>query len=443
MSDFTRSLLKIAVPVTLQCLLQSSFSIIDQMMIGQLGKESIAAVGIFGNYSLVFTVVIGAVCSVAGILISQFLGAQDPKEAWAGFHISTLVSALISAIFMGILFFFTDTVLGFYTEDPGIIKEGITYCRLVSITFLPIGISLALSTWLRCKEHAVFPLIASICAVLSNTALNYVLIFGKFGMPVMAVKGAAIATTVSQVLNLFLIILGFCFSNRLDHGKIHFIFRMKKISVREYLCMLLPILLSEFLWSLGQNVETAVYGHIGTDSLAAYTLTCPIQGLLIGALSGLSASAGVMVGKRLGEKDWDGAFAYAGKLLLCGILGSILTALLLILTSRYYVSLYQVEDTVKHLGRSVLIVFALYAPFKVSNMILGGGVIKSGGDTKTIMWIDICGTWLFGIPLCLFAACILKQDLVVVYALLTSEEILRFAVTCIVFRRKKWMNSFS
>lgn len=443
MSDFLKSLTKIAVPVTIQCMLQSSFSIVDQLMIGQLGKESISAVGICGNYSLVFSVVTGAVCSVAGILIAQFLGADDKKEAWSSFHVSMLVCVFISSLFSLALLFPTRTVIGFYTGDGLIIEHGTVYGRLVALTFIMMGISSMIATWLRCKEHAIFPLIASFCAVIVNTLLNYVLIFGRFGLPALEIRGAAIATLLSQTLNLVLILAGFLISNKMDQERIRFSLRLVKVSVKEYLLMLVPIMISEFLWSLGQNVETAVYGHIGTDSIAAYTLTCPVQSLMIGALSGLSASAGVLIGKRLGKKEFDGAYEDSKKILLFGIVGAILLAILLILLSDCYVSLYKVEDIVKHLGRSVLIVFALYLPIKVSNMILGGGIIKSGGDTKTIMFIDVAGTWLVGIPLCLFTAYILKKDLVWVYAVLTSEEIVRFVITYIVFKRKKWMNSFS
>lgn len=441
MTDFMKSLFKIAVPVTIQCMLQSSFSIIDQLMIGQLGKESIAAVGICGNYSLVFSVLTGAVCTVAGILISQFLGAEDREEAWGSFNLSMLVCIAVSALFTSGLLFTTRSILGLYSSDEGILVEGVKYCRLVSITFIPMGISSIASTWLRCREHAVFPLLASFCAVLVNTGLNYGLIFGRLGLPAMQIKGAALATLISQLLNLLLISCGFFVSNKIDQEKILLRFRLMKVSLREYLHMIVPILVGEFLWSLGQNVESAIYGHISTESLAAYTLTCPIQGLLIGALSGLSASAGVLVGKQLGKKDYEGAYKDAKKLLVFGIIGAGLMATVLILTSNFYVSLYNVERNVRSLGRAVLIVFALYSPFKVSNMILGGGVLKSGGDTKTVMIIDTVGTWAVGIPLCLMTAHVLKLNIVWVYTILTSEEIFRFLITFMVFRRKKWMKT--
>ena len=443
MSKFIKSLCKIAVPVTLQSMLQASFSIVDQIMIGQLGETNISAVGLGSNFSLIFSVVIGAVGAVAGILIAQFMGAEDKKEAWCSFDVSLICGIMISALFLLAAGAFPLQILGLYTEDISIINTGAVYFRIVALSYIPMAVSNILSAWLRCREHATIPFLASFGAVAVNTGLNYLLIFGKFGFPRMEIKGAAIATLISQLFNLVFIVIGFVVCNRRDGDKPVLSLRFKKITIRDYLVMIMPILVSEFLWSLGQNVESAVYGHLGTSNLAAYTLTGPIQGLIVGALSGLSAAAGVMIGKRLGRKEYDEAYAESKKIMYAGLAGSVVVASLLILLAGVYTGLYRVDNSVKELGRILLIVFALYAPVKVENMILSGGIIRSGGNTKIIMVIDIVGTWCIGIPLCLLAAYVFRWGIVGVYALLTTEEIFRLAVALVIFRKRKWMISLS
>ena len=211
----------------------------------------------------------------------------------------------------------------------------------------------------------------------------------------------------------------------------------------DYFIMVIPILVSEFLWSLGQNVETGVYGHLDTANLAAYMLTAPIQGLVMGALSGLSAAAGVMVGKRLGKKEYEEAYRESGKIMIAGLIGAVFISSILILLAGVYTGFYQVDYNVKELGKILLVIFALYAPVKVENMILGGGIIRSGGNTKIIMIIDIIGTWCIGIPLCMLAAYVFKWGIVGVYTLLTTEEIFRLVVSLIIFNRRTWMISLS
>ena len=433
MSKFMKSLCKIAIPVTLQSMLQASFSIVDQIMIGQLGETNISAVGLCGNFSLIFSVVIGAVSTVAGILIAQFIGAEDTKEAWRSFDVSLICGIVISALFLFTAGVFPSKILGLYTGDMGIINTGAIYFRIVAFSYIPMAVSNILSSWLRCREHATIPFLASFGAVVVNTGLNYLLIFGKFGFPCIGIKGAAIATLISQLFNLVCI--------RKDGDKPVLSLHFSKITIKDYLIMIMPILVSEFLWSFGQNVESAVYGQLGTSNLAAYTLTCPIQGLIVGALSGLSAAAGVLIGKRLGRKEYDEAYTESKKIMYAGLFGAAVLSALLILLTGIYTGLYRVDDSVKELGKILLIVFALYAPVKVENMILGGGIIRSGGNTKIIMIIDIVGTWCIGIPLCLVAAYVFNWGIVGVYTLLTTEELFRLAISLIIFKSRKWIIS--
>lgn len=180
---------------------------------------------------------------------------------------------------------------------------------------------------------------------------------------------------------------------------------------------------------------------MGTDATAAMTLTNPIQGLLIGALCGLSQAAGVIIGKMLGNKEYDAAYDASKKLILYGAVGACILSLLVVITAPFYMKIYQVEDSVKVLTRHILYAYALVAPFKVLNMILGGGIIRSGGKTKYVMVIDMIGTWGFGVPLGLLGAFVLNLTIPYVYFLLSLEECVRFAISLVVFRRRSWMQS--
>lgn len=195
----------------------------------------------------------------------------------------------------------------------------------------------------------------------------------------------------------------------------------------------------EASWSLGENVCAAIYGRMGTEQSAAMTLTAPIQGLAIGALCGLSQAAGVIVGKRLGGEDYDGAYRAAKRLMVYGAVGASVLCAVVLLTSGAYVEIYQVSRTVKRLTRQILFVYALAAPFKVLNMILGGGILRSGGRTAYVMGIDMLGTWGFGVPLGLLGAFVWRLPIASVYLLLSLEECIRFAISMAVFRRKRWM----
>lgn len=437
--SFFKTVCSLAVPVTLQSMLQSSFSIVDQIMIGQLGSVSVAGVGLAGKFASIYSVVISAIGAVAGIMIAQYLGQKNKYEVRRSFYTNLILGAVIAGLFMFFCVLFPERIMGLYTKDAATREEAGKYLAIVAGTFMPLAGATLLSTLFRCIEKARLPLYASIASALLNTGLNYVLIFGKLGFSPMGARGAAIATLISQCVNLVLMLLMFPKKNSVLKKPEQEETENAALNWKQYLSMLLPILACEVLWSLGENVYAGIYGHMGTKATAAMTLINPIQGLVIGALCGLSQAAGVIVGKKLGTGDYSDAYKASKKLIFYGAAGSVFLSVIVVLTAGFYVQIYQVEEVVKQLTVQILYAYALVAPFKVLNMILGGGIIRSGGRTKYVMYIDIIGTWIFGVPLGFLAAFVLKLPIPYVYFILSLEECIRFAISVGVFRKKKWM----
>ena len=437
---FFKAVCVLAIPVALQSMLQSSFSMVDQIMIGQLGEINVAGVGLAGKFSSIYSVVISAIGAVAGIMIAQYLGQKNRSEVRRSFFTNLLLGAGIAGMFMVICTLFPNQIMGAYTRDVQTRQAAAEYLMLISGTFVPMAGATLLSTLFRCLEKPRLPLYASILSALLNTGLNYIMIFGKLGISPMGVRGAAFATVISQCANFLLMLLmlsknGFLLKS--NEGEPTATLRM---NWGQYWSMLLPLLVCEVVWSLGENVYAAIYGHMSTDASAAMTLTNPIQGLVIGALCGLSQAASVIIGKHLGSGENEEAYWSAKKLMLYGAIGSALLSVIVMIASKAYVGIYQVDNAVKTMTMQILFAYAIVVPFKVLNMILGGGIIRSGGRTKYVMFIDMVGTWCFGVPLGLLSAFVWKLSIPYVYFLLSLEECIRFGISLIVFRRRKWMN---
>ena len=437
---FFEAVCALAIPVALQSMLQSSFSMVDQIMIGQLGEINVAGVGLAGKFASIYSVVISAIGAVAGIMIAQYLGQKNRSEVRRSFFTNLLLGAGIAGMFMVICTLFPNQIMGAYTRDVQTRQAAAEYLMLISGTFVPMAGATLLSTLFRCLEKPRLPLYASILSALLNTGLNYIMIFGKLGISPMGVRGAAFATVISQCANFLLMLLmlsknGFLLKS--NEGEPTATLRM---NWGQYWSMLLPLLVCEVVWSLGENVYAAIYGHMSTDASAAMTLTNPIQGLVIGALCGLSQAASVIIGKHLGSGENEEAYWSAKKLMLYGAIGSALLSVIVMIASEAYVGIYQVDNAVKTMTMQILFAYAIVVPFKVLNMILGGGIIRSGGRTKYVMFIDMVGTWCFGVPLGLLSAFVWKLSIPYVYFLLSLEECIRFGISLIVFRRRKWMN---
>ncbi len=442
--SFLASVVGIAVPVGLQSMLQSSFSMIDQLMVGQLGSTAVSAVEVAGRPAFIYSVILGAAATIAGIMISQYLGMEDRNMADRSLSVNLTAAAALALLFTVLCALFPEQIVGLYIEDdPAILAAGRNYLLCILWTYLPMGISSILAVMVRCLGRAVWPLAAGIASAVVNTVLNYGLIFGHFGLPALGVTGAAAASIISQFVNMLLMLVIFYLVRLRGQKDFRFSLSLGTGGYRQYLMMMLPILIAELLWSLGQNVNTFIYGHLEKGDLAAMSMTGPIQGLFIGALSGVSQAAGILIGKRLGANEYEEAYWESKKLIGYGLAGSLLLSALLICLRRTYVPLYNVEPGVRETAARLLLAFALLAPVKVTNMILGGGVVRSGGKTAYIMAIDIAGTWLIGVPLGLTTAFLFHLPVEWVYFLLSQEELVRLAMTLMVFRRRGWMNRLS
>ena len=434
---FFKTVWRLALPIALQSVLQASFSVVDQIMIGQLGSVQVAGVGLAGKFSSIFTVMVSAIAAVAGIMLAQYLGQRQTGAAARAFTVNLAAAVAAALLFTSVCLLFPRQVMSLYTIDPATQQAGAAYLAILAVSFLPAAGTTLLSALFRCLGQASLPLYAGMAAALLNTGLNYILIFGRLGFAPMGANGAAIATVIAQLAG-FLLLLGLYV--RSPH-------RLPRCSIqgehtfawKQYGAMLLPILLCEWMWSLGENVYAAIYGHLGTDACAAMTLTNPIQALMTGALCGLAQAAGVIIGKRLGTGETEQAYAASKKLLWYGFGGSLLLSVLLLLIRGLYVDFYRVEPAVKVLTQQILTVYALIAPFKIQNMILGGGILRSGGKTHLVMWIDLIGTLGFGVPLGLLAAFVLRLSIPYVYLFLSLEECVRFGISLVVLRKRKWM----
>lgn len=439
--SFFASVCALAIPVALQSMLQASFSIVDQIMIGQLGSVSVAGVGLAGKFASIYSVIVSAVGVVAGIMISQYLGQKNRREVRRSFFVNLLICLGLAGVFTLLCGGFPAQIMGLYTTDAPMKQAAAAYLLIITATFLPIAGATLLSTLLRCMEKAQLPLYASIASALLNTGLNYVLIFGKLGLPAMGASGAAIATVISTWVNFLLMLAMLGGNGAVLRKAVDSTQKTGKFNLKQYLSMLLPILVCEFLWSLGENIYAAIYGHMGTQASAAMTLINPNQALVIGALCGLSQAASVIIGKKLGSKEYEEAYRDSWRLIRYGFFGAVILSVLVVLTSPWYVEIYQVDATVKLLTRQILVAYALVAPFKVLNMIAGGGIVRSGGKTNYVMVVDMIGTWVFGVPLGLLSAFVWKLSIPYVYFILSLEECVRFAITVFILRGKRWMQS--
>lgn len=440
---FYRQMIQLALPITIQSLLQATLSMVDQLMIGHLGSMSISGVGFAAKFISVFTVTVAAIVTVASIFIAQYKGGEDEQGINASFFSNLYFALGVSGLFIAISLIFPYQILSIYSKDQLAINQAAIYLKIMALGFIPQTVTLMLSAVLRNMGAAKYTTIASGFSVVFNTLLNYLLIFGIGIFPKMDVAGAAWATSIARVMELLIVGYFFAKVKRTQGLSFRFTCHFEKTFLRKIGQMLTPILICECLWSLGDNVYAIIYGRIGTDSCSAMVLTYPIQSLVIGTLSGVSAAAGIMVGNTLGRNHYEEAYEEGKIFVKITVVGAVLIGIAIFCLAPYYVQLYDLDENIKQTSIYILYAYAFVFCAKVINMVFGGGVLRSGGQTKYIMMVDIIGTWLIGVPIGFITAYLLKLPIYYVYLLLSLEEYIRVLLEVILFRSRRWMKNIT
>lgn len=441
--EYQKEMFSIGLPVTLQSIFQASYSLVDQLMVGSLGTLCIAGSGLGAKFSGLVSVTLSAVAAVASILIAQYHGKNDTEGVNRSFFSCLYLSIPVMLLFILPSFFLPESIMALYSRDVETIQMGAAYLKVISISFLPMNIALMCSSLLRSIEKSKYPLYAGIISMAANLVGNYLLIFGKLGCPQLGLVGAAVGTLIARTLEALLLIGCILWQQKRGEACLHMVSLWKKDIYGKIMVMMLPILVNEFLWSLGENIYAAIYGRLGTDALAAMTLTNPLQALFIGMFSGISSAAAVMVGKRLGNSDYDEAYDISKYLMKAGVIGAVCMSIVLVCLIPFYVQWFAIEPEVARLTRYIVYALAIVLFAKISNMILGGGILRSGGNTRLTLIIDLIGTWVFGVPLGLLSAFVFHLPIYFVYFVLSLEEIVRLIISLFVFRSRVWMKNLT
>lgn len=442
--ELLKRLFAIAIPIALQSTVQSTLSLIDQMMIGKLGAGAIASVGLGHRVLFIFVVLLSGISASTSIYASQFFGSGEKRKISSIVGISLILSMIISVLYIVGSFMIPSQLISIFTKDQEVIVLGVQYLKAISLIIIPISINLIYSSVLRSSGNTKLPMYCGILSVATNTALNYLFIFGKMGFPAMGVAGAAYATVISRFIET-LVMVFVIYNKQLPAAiSVKDMFRgIDRKLFGVFIVTALPVVINEVSWVLGDSAFAVIYGRMGTYQLAALTLTYPVVGLTIGFLSGLSASAGVILGNYLGAGEHTKAYESAFRIIKIGIISSIVIGIATSFMANFYVSIYSVEPEVKKYTYSMLIIYSMIMWTKVSNMIIGGGVLRSGGNTKIVMVMEIIGMWGVGVPLGILSAYVWNLPVTSVYLIVATEEFARFFMGLYLVKTKKWIRNIT
>ncbi len=287
------------------------------------------------------------------------------------------------------------------------------------------------------------PVVISCMTIVINIALNYILIFGKFGAPAMGVAGAALATLTARVCEMIVLLLIIYLRKSPVAAKLGELFGYSKEFLQKFALTVSPVICNEFMWGLGVTMYSLAYGRMGDAAVAAITIAQTIQDLLLVLFQGLGAATAVILGNALGAGELKTAERYAKNAQVVQFMLSAVMMTLCIVLRWQFIGLYSVSAEVAADVSACLIAFSLFMPFKMYNYVNIVGVLRSGGDTKFCLFLDCAGVWCIGIPLAFLGGLVWRLPIYIVYTLVMTEEIFKFVLGYLRYRKKKWIRNLT
>jgi putative MATE family efflux protein len=438
--SFFREMLTIAIPISLQQLINASLNMIDVLMIGQLGETSIAAIGLSNQVFFVFVIVLFGLTSGMAIFTAQFWGKQELEPIRKVLGMSILTSSLIALLFTLAATLMPRTVLGFYTEDPAVIEIGARYLGIVGLVYIPIAIATSYIAVLRSVQFIKLTVVVTVLAMAFKTTVGYFLIFGIGGFPALGVTGAAIGTALAWMLELILmLILVYTQKTPLAANPLTF-FTFDFAFFARVLKTVTPALLNEMFWSVGITTYNAVYAHIGTDAIAAINVNGTIEELGFVIFMGLGNACAVMVGNRIGAGKKDEAYEVVRRVIMIGVLAAWTVGVLVVAARDTVVRLYELSPSGAHNVRMLMLVMACTLWIRMFNFSTFIGALRAGGDTRFALLMEIASIWLIGVPAAYLGAFVLHLPVYYVYLMVMLEEVVKAFVSGWRFRSKKWIH---
>lgn len=450
--SFYRRVLAVAVPILIQNGITNFVSLLDNIMVGQVGTLQMSGVSIVNQLLFVFNLAIFGISAGAGIFTAQFHGSSDHRSIRYTFRYRFLISLLISLLAIGILLLGSRTLIGLFLQGEGypadaaqILEYGMQYLGIMLWGLIPFALSNAYAGTLRECGQTVVPMVAGICAVFTNLILNWVLIFGHLGVPALGVQGAALATVTSRFVELSIVAVWTHLHGE-QHPFVRGVFRSLYIPcklLRPLILKGLPMLMNEVLWSFAITFQSQSFSTCGLEVVNALNITSTINQLANVVVVALGSTIGILLGQMLGAGHTKEEVRTANRQLLAlSVVAGIVFGGILAAISELFPRLYNTTDSVQALATQMILCIGAVKPFQAYS-ICGYYSLRSGGKTFVTFLFDTGTLWATAVPLAFFLSRFTDIPIIPLYPICLLPDVLKCFIGTLLLRSDSWMHNLT
>lgn len=443
--NFFKNMFRLALPIATQQLLVSCAQLVDTAMVTSLGNVVVSSVGVSSRWIFLMNLFYFGISSGSAALISQFWGAKEKKNIQKSYGIALIFSVAVAVIFTAAMFFFPQYLIRVFTSEQAVIDTSVQYMRIVAFMSIFSAFNQITCTALRATEKVNPPLITSLAGVALNTLLNYALIYGKFGLPSLGIRGAAIATLTSTVFQSLLLIVVLRSSKQVFNAPLKQFFTLDKAFFRRFSMVCLPVVYNEAAWAIGTNIYSMVFARQGSEAYAGYTVFSSIEQIAFIFFVGICHACSIMTGKTIGEGDENGAYKIAKKFVIMTPIIGIITGTALAFAREPLLSLLHIETQgAFDIASRLILLYCLWLPVRNIPYTLIVGTFRAGGDTKIGIYLDCISLYLLSVPVVAILGLIVKVDFIyLIAAMYLCEDIPKTTLSLIRFKSKKWIKNLT
>jgi putative MATE family efflux protein len=439
---FYKRLFAVSLPIVLQQLLTSSLQLIDNLMVGKLGELAIGSVSVVNQLYFVIILISFGALGGAGIFTAQFFGSKEVDKLKQTFRFKLIIAVLLAVFSLVLFTFFGKILISQFTENSVTINGGMDYLNIVKWSMLPWAFSIAISTTFR-EIGTTKPLLwITVAAIITNTVLNYLLIFGHLGLPELGIQGAAIGTLASRFVEFAFMFILLIKKGKIFNTSIKDVFKIERLLLKSIIIMALPLLLNELFWSMGQTMFLQSYSTRGDSALAAMNITGAISQLVFVTFGGIGTGIAVLVGNTLGKNELEVAKDNAKKVIAFAVVFAFFTGIILFILSFFVLDLYDISDVTKSIAKSNIRINAIFIPvfsFNVSMYF----TLRAGGDTRSTMMMDSGYMWIVPVPLIFILARVTDWSVITLFLIVQLLEIPKSIFALSRYRKEHWVRNLA
>lgn len=438
--SFYKLVFSLVVPMALQNLINVAVTSADVVMLGRVGETVLSGSSLAGQWQFILTLLYFGLTSGAAVLTAQYWGKKDTRTIEKVIGIAMRFSLIAGFLFLAAVWIMPEQIMMIFTPEAPVIAEGVKYLKIVSFSYVFMAITTVYLNIMRSVERVVISTIVYLTSLLVNIGINAVLIFGLLGFPAMGIEGAAIGTLIARFVELMIVVV-YANRNKVIRFRPRDLFVRDPLLFRDFLRYSIPVTLNELMWGAGSSMNAVVLGHLGSPAVAANSVAQVARQLATVIAFGIANAAAILIGKAIGEENYDRAKDYAKRLVKVTLVTGLAGAAVVLIARPIVLSVMNLTPLAKDYLSFMMIVMSYFVFCQAYNTTMVVGIFRSGGDTKFGLFLDVSSMWGCSILLGAIAAFVLGWDVKLVYVLLMSDEIIKIPFTTWRYKSMKWMRN--